>query len=201
MCSSSWRAVRLVAVCSGLILAATATIATQHRSDVLRIPAPEPRSFEVALDELVIEAPSPEFPLASGRVPSDVTLGLRRGRLVSATVANAGSIYGLVLAGRRMRAAFPGVDFALVLYDAGAPRTPATRALLTREVGLILDSNQTPGTLVSPSVEVRAVPGVPGAFVARAADPLAAVELAKLLHGKPGVRSAYPLLKRQEFPR
>src|SRR3972149_8177373 len=104
---------------------------------------------------------------------------------------------------KALQAANPGADYYLVLYEPGRPRTKATRRLLTRAVALLLDPGTSPqGVLAGlPGGGLRAVPGVADGYVVEAAEPLAAVELADELRRGGGVRNAYPLLKRQQFPR
>ncbi len=115
----------------------------------------------------------------------------------------AGTPQDLLVIAQRLRAANPGAEANLVLYEPGLPKTSANRRLLTREVGLMVEQGEDPRGIVSGlSVQsLRAVPGVPGGYVVEATDPWAALELADTLRQTGGVRSAYPLLKRGFFPR
>ena len=91
-----------------------------------------------------------------------------------------------------LKAANPGAEFHLVLYAPGRAKTRASRGLLTREVGLILEQEADPRNAVAGLSVVSIRPaGVSGAYVIEAEDPLAALRLAAELRGRPGVKEAY----------
>jgi hypothetical protein len=102
-----------------------------------------------------------------------------------------------------LKAANPGAEAHVILLEPGLPQSSATRRLLTREVGVVLEAGKDPQDLMAdlPAGSIRAVPGVPGGYVVEAADPLAALTVADALRRRPGVQSAYPLFKRAYFPR
>jgi hypothetical protein len=104
---------------------------------------------------------------------------------------------------RDLRAANPGAEAHLVLYAPGRPRSEATRRLLTREVGLLLEAEADLQAVIAglPVTALRPVPGAPGGYVADATGALAALELAEALAKRPGVKAAYPLLRRQYVKR
>ena len=83
-------------------------------------------------------------------------------------------------------------------YEADRPRTEAARRLLGRDVALMLVDNRDPvGVLRAfPTASVRPVESVPLSYVVEAADPLEALRIAGAIRNAPGVRAAYPLLRR-----
>lgn len=118
-------------------------------------------------------------------------------------VSNITSPVDLSMMATAMKAANPGAEAHLILYEPGLPQSKATRRLLTREVGLLIEQGEDPQNLLAGLLagSIRSVPGVPGGYVVEASDPIAALNLADALRQRPGVRSAYPLLKRAYFPR
>jgi hypothetical protein len=157
---------------------------------LITIHAPHPQQWELALDE--IELDWSKTPGAKERAPREVVAVL--------------GVTGLDALRKRAKAlkdANPGAESHLVLYEPGLPRSTASRRLLTRHVGLLLDQNVDPQSLLSglPGGRIKKVPGVPDGYTVEAEDPLAALELADALRLRPGVRSAYPLLQRQQSKR
>jgi hypothetical protein len=75
--------------------------------------------------------------------------------------------------------------------------------VLTNEVAVILSDSADPDGVVQAYAahDPRPLEAVPGAYVLSARDPLAAVDLADQLRAQPGVKTAYPLLQRQQFRR
>jgi hypothetical protein len=162
----------------------------------------------VALEE--VELDWSVDPGAKGRTPASHTVAIPGSRVVereaaraAVAVAGAASPADVLMISTALKAANPGAEAHLVLYEPGLPRNKANRRLLTREVGLLVELGEDPqGVLAGlPAGPIRAVPGVPGGYVVEAADPIAALDLADALRQRPGVRSAYPLLKRLYFRR
>jgi hypothetical protein len=102
-----------------------------------------------------------------------------------------------------LMAANPGSETSLVLYEPGLPKSKRTRQFLTREVGLLMEQGVDPRGILAdrPAGTVRPVPGVPDGYVVATPDPLAALDFAEAVRQQPGVRSAYPLLKRHHIKR
>lgn len=175
---------------------------------VVTIHAPHPQSLELALDEIELDwsaAPGAkaQAPAQSAIAVAGTTILERSAARAVVAVAGATTPQDLLTSALALQAANPGAEGYLVLYEPGLPKTLATRQLLTREVALVLEPGQDPvGALAGlPSGAVRPIRGVPDAYAVLAPDPLAALDLADALRQRPGVRSAYPLLKRQQFPR
>jgi hypothetical protein len=104
---------------------------------------------------------------------------------------------------RELEARNPGRSGYLVLYASGQPRTDATRQLLGRTVAVLFAHHWDPSMTfrVVGALNARPVAALPDAYVVEASDPLAALDLAAALRVTPGVTTAYPLLKRMQFPR
>ncbi len=175
---------------------------------VITIHAPRPEQFELALDE--IELDWSRQPRAKELAPAQHAAPTARARLVEkqavraiASVSGVADSADLLIEAKALKTANPGAEAHLVLYESKRPRNSATRRLLTREVGLLLEEGTDLKGLLSglPVVAIRPVPGVATGYVVEAADPIAALDLAETLRLRPGVRSAYPLLKRQYFKR
>jgi hypothetical protein len=171
------------------------------------IHTPHPEQLEIALDEVELEwIDSGDKTSVAAKSPI-VTYGSRvvRSEPARAVVAISGiaSPMDLSMMAASLKAANPGAEAHLVLYEPGLPRNAATRRLLTREVGVVLEPGEDPQSLLTgiSAGSVRSVPGVPGGYVVDASDPIGALNLADALRRRPGVRSAYPLLKRAYFPR
>lgn len=190
-----------------LLAAAPAAFAGSPRIS-LRGPDAHPQEYEVALDEIELDwsrAPAGQGPGTGRRaaVRGEGTVLLREGARAILAIPPAAGTRELQARAEALRAANPGAEAFLVLYEPDHPRSQVTRRLLTREVGLVLEAGQDAAAAVAglPVEGLRPVAGVPGGFVVDAAEPLAAPELAEALSQRPGVRSAYPLLRRQFFRR
>jgi hypothetical protein len=174
---------------------------------LITVHTPHPEQLEIALDEVELEwTDLSEKKLAPAESPRMI-YGSRvvKSETARAVVAVTGiaSPMDLSMMATSLKAANPGAEAHLILYEPGLPRSTATRRLLTREVGVVLEQGEDPQSLLTgiSAGSVRSVSGVPGGYVIEASDPIAALNLADALRRHPGVRSAYPLLKRAYFPR
>ena len=170
--------------------------------------APSPRQYELALDEIgldwsgmpgaKVQPPAQSIVLIAGAA---VLEGEGSHALLS--VPKAATPADLLLIAEALKAANPGSEAHLVLYEPGSLKNRRTRQLLTRDVGLLMEKGVDPrGALPADLVTaLRPAPGVPDGYLISASDPLAAVDLASALLLQPGVRSAYPLLKRYQVKR
>lgn len=190
-------------------------LATQHKRQkplpagpLITIYAPHPEQLELALDEVELDWSGD--PGAKGQAPGHYAAVIPGTRVGDSDAARATIVLSgvtgpvdLSMTARALKAANPGAEYHLVLYQPGLPRSKETRRLLTHEVGMLLEQGEEPGGVLAglPVGPLRAVPGVPGGYVVETGDPMAALDLADQLRQRPGVRSAYPLLKRQHFPR
>jgi len=172
---------------------------------LVTIYAPQPKPFELALDEVELDwSGKPDAktstPAAAAIEVAGTKLAERSEQRAAFAVAGKKSMADMSVVAKALRAANPGAEAYLVLYEPGLPRSTATRQLLTREVGLLLEQDgDVQGALADVAAgAVRPVPGVPGGYVVEAEDPGAALDLATNLRQHPGVRTAYPLLKRQQ---
>jgi hypothetical protein len=177
-------------------------------STILDLHVPEPRTFELALDEVELDWAAD--PQAKNRGPGLAAALTARGTVIAreparARVALTGipDAAALTAEAAALRALNPGAAVHLVLYETQAPHTEATRRLLTTEVAVLMEAGRDPTPVVTGlgGKALRRVGSVPNAFVAEGDDPLAAVALADALRAQPGVQTAYPLLKRLRFPR
>lgn len=174
---------------------------------LITVHAPHQEQLEMALDEVELEwTDLSEKKLAPAETPMMIYGSqVVKSEAARAVVAVSGitSPMDLSMMATSLRAANSGAEVHLVLYEPGLPRSTATRRLLTREVGVVLEQREDPQSLLAviSAGSVRAVPGVPGGYIVEASDPLAALNLADALRRRPGVRSAYPLLKRAYFSR
>jgi hypothetical protein len=99
----------------------------------------------------------------------------------------------LVKAAKALKAANLDADVHLVVYAPGPHRSPATRRLLNQEVRLRMQPGAIPQrALVGLALAPRAIEGVPGEYMVVAREPMAALDLARVLRQRPGVGSAYP---------
>jgi hypothetical protein len=188
--------------------AGTGKLAHQVGGTLITILTPRQQEFELALDE--VEMDWGRTPGAKARalgrqanpagVARIVDSGDVRARAEFPPVANVTELEARAAA---LRAANPGAEVHLVMYEPGRTRSKATRRLLTREVGLLLEPGESPQQAVAglPVTDVRPVAGVSGGYVVDATDSFAALDLADALRQRSGVRSAYPLLRRQYVPR
>lgn len=174
---------------------------------LITVHTPHPEQFEMALDEIQLEWTDPgEKKLAPAQTPIMIYgTQVLKSEAFRAAVAVSGitSPTDLSMMAAALKAANPGAEAHLILYEPGLPQSEATRRLLTREVGLVLEQGEDPQSLLTglPAGSIRSVPGVPGGYVVEVSDPITALNVADALRRRAGVRSAYPLLKRQHFPR
>lgn len=174
---------------------------------LITVHTPHPEQFEIALDEIQLEWTDPgEKKLAPAGTPIMI-YGTRvlesEGLRTVVAVSGITSPINLSMMATALKAANSGAEAHLILYEPGLPRSKATRRLLTREVGFVLEQGEDPQSLLAgmPTGSIRSVPGAPGGYVVEASDPIAALNLADALRQRSGVRSAYPLLKQAYFPR
>lgn len=174
---------------------------------LITIRTPHPEQFEIALDEIELEWRDPRKKQITAPETPIMVYGAR---LIDAEVSRAvvavsdiSSPEDLSAMTISLKAANPGAEAHLVLFEPGLPRTRSTRRLLTREVGVLLEQGVDPHTLLMdlPADTVRSVPGVPEGYVIETVDPMAALAVADALQQRRGVRSAYPLLKYSFSPR
>jgi hypothetical protein len=172
---------------------------------LVTIYAPSPKSFELALDEVELDwSGKPDTkktaPAAAAIEVDGAKLAERGEQRAAFAVAGKKSLKDLSDVTKALKVANPETEAYLVLYEPGFPRSKATRQLLTREVGLLVEEEEdVQGVLAKITAgSVRPVPGVPGGYVVEAEDPGAALDLAEALRQQPGVRTAYPLLRRQQ---
>ena len=174
---------------------------------LITIHAPHPEQLELALDEVELDWSGARG--VKGSAPAALAVEIAGTRLVRreavravVEVSGVADRQHLAMLAAALKAANPGAEAHLVVYQPGLPRGTASRRLLTREVGLLLEPGEEGRVLAGLAVDaVRAVPGVPGGYVVDAGEPLATVDLADALRTRPGVRSAHPILKRAVFPR
>lgn len=175
---------------------------------LITIRAPHAQQFEISMDEAELDwsrvpgVKGREYgrqasPVGDARI---VESGGVRARVVFGRVTSTAELEAMVTALQR---ANPGADAYLVLYELGRPKSKWTRRLLTREVGLIMAQGEDPKPAIAglPVATMRPVANTGDGYVIEATHPLAALELAETLLQRPGVRSAYPLLKRSYIPR
>jgi hypothetical protein len=168
------------------------------------------QQYELALDELQIEWGSGPGPKEQRPGPAQSVV-LSPGQTVLETegtqallsipaVATPGDLLPILSA---VKSANPGCEVNLVLYEPGLPRGRRARQFLTREVGLLMEKGIDSRSALDarPAGAIRPVPGVPEGYVLETPNPLAALERANALYQQPGVRSAYPLLKRYHVKR
>ena len=175
---------------------------------LITVRAPQPQQFEIALDEIELDwsvdpgAKVRQPAQAPALIPGTAILESQATRAL-VSVPGVTDPKDLLPTAVALKAANPGSDVHLALYEPGLPKSRATRRLLTREVGLLMERGEAPTQVLGglSAASVRPVPGVADGYVVEAADPLAALDLAEALRQRPGVRSAYPLLKRHYFPR
>ncbi|PWB44813.1 MAG: hypothetical protein C3F12_10490 [Candidatus Methylomirabilota bacterium] len=164
--------------------------------------APHREQYEVVLDTIELQWPMSD----KGGVPAvDTPVMVYGARVVDSEASRAvvalseiTTLADLSAMTAALKAVNPGVDIYPVLFESGLPHSKSTRRLLTREVGLLVEEGIDVQDLVAGLAvrSVRSIPGVPGGYVVDASDPIATLTLAEALRERPGVRSAYPLLKR-----
>lgn len=175
------------------------------RSVEIAVRTPAPARFEVALDEVELEWRDERgrvraMPAPATTPRSAVARTTAGGTVFS--VRETGGLDDLRAVARGLEERNPGAVAYLVLYEAEKPRSAATRQLLGREVAVIFkDAREAEPVLASRGARSRPVTSVPGAYVVEAADPLGSLALADELSALPNVQTAYPMLRRQLFPR
>jgi hypothetical protein len=174
---------------------------------LITVHLPHPKQYEIALDEIELEwidrghtaqayAKTPTMIVGSRVVKSEASRA-------AVVVSGITSPMDLSMMAAALKAANPGAEAHLILYEPGLPRSKASRRLLTREVGVVLGEEDDPQRLFAdvPVESIRSAPGVPGGYVVETSDPMTALNVADLLRQRPEVRSTYPLLKRTYFTR
>lgn len=194
--------------CLSLIIFFPAIASTQTSLQIeVVVRTPNPERFEVAVDELELQwrgergaardqirtpRPIPRAPVARN-LPGRAVLAPR----------GVTTLQDLTTLVREVEAQNPDGTAQLVLYQAGRPRSEATRRLLGREVAVLLVEGPEGDAALSrlTSMQPRPVASVPRAYIVEAADPLGALDLAERLRTEPGVKTAYSLLQQRAFPR
>lgn len=174
---------------------------------LITVHLPHPKQYEIALDEIELEwtdrgrtaqtyVKTPTMIVGSRVVKSETSRA-------AVAVSDITSPMDLSMMAAALKAANPGAEAHLILYEPGLPRNKASRRLLTREVGVVLGEEDDPQRLFAdvPVESIRSAPGVSGGYVVETSDPMTALHIADLLRQRPEVRSAYPLLKRTYFTR
>ena len=167
----------------------------------ITINAPNPEQFDVALDEVELRWPErarPTLAVATRPVPRATVKSTEADRTLL-NVATTHSLEQMRSVLQELQTIVPSAVAHLVLYESGKQRSPGSRCLLGREVGVIVDPNADAKRILANAGarNVRALDAVPGGYVVLASDPVATLELATALMASPGVRSAYPLILRQ----
>lgn len=170
------------------------------------IPMPEPRSFQLALDEFELDWPMATEVARGERTPAAVpgTTIVSHDRTRTVVRVNAArSADALKQTLAAVLVANPEARGELVVYDAGRPQTDTTRRLLTSDVALLLEEGVVLQDVIAKidGLDAKAVRGAPRGYVIRCTDPLAALDVAKALATIEGVKRAYPLLKRTRVTR
>jgi hypothetical protein len=195
-----WLAAALLCTCGSL--AGAQPVKRAPDGPLVTIHAPHALRLELALDE--VELDWSRAPDANTQTPGSRVLPAGDARIAETDHARARAVFAravdrqtLAAKARLLRDANPGAEVHLVVYEPGQPKSPATRKLLTREVGLLLEPDQDVAAVLAgfAASAPRPVPGVPAGYIVEAPDPLAAVDLADALRARPGVKAAYPLLR------
>jgi hypothetical protein len=175
---------------------------------VVTIHAPHAARFEVALDEVELDwsrvpGIKNQAPAHAAATVPGAAVARRNAHRATVAVPRAAALADLRATAMALEAANPGALTHLVLYEAGRPRSEATRRILTRDVGLLLEKGEDPVAVLAtvPAGSLSALPGVADAYVVDAGDPVSALALADALRADPRVRAAYPLLQRRAWPR
>lgn len=202
------RATLLLMACAVALAGSPATCDAGQRGRGVEIAVrtPTPQRFEVALDEVEVEWRDERGQVREGQKPAAATSRTAVQRTKPGgtvfSVRETGSVDDLRAVARGLEEQNPGAVAYLVLYDAGRPRSEASRQLLGREVAVIFnDAAQAEAILSARSAKYRPLKAVAGAYVVEAADALGALALADELDALPEVETAYPLLRRQHFTR
>jgi len=169
----------------------------------MTIHTPDAERVEIALDEIELQRVSQRAgPQAAAGTSHAVFQRETPGGSLF-TLRGAATVDQLTAYARELEAQNPGARAYLVLYEAGRARNDATRQLLGRDVAVLIDAASTADVVLRPfsGYPTRAVESVSHAYVLEALDPLGALALADQLRATPGVKTAYPLLKRRQFLR
>lgn len=173
----------------------------------LTLQTPGTEQLDLALDEIELQwrntrGLSEEVSRAATGTPRATVQTAGAGRVVFAARAVV-TLQDLGLLARQLEGQNRDSVAHLVLYEAGRPRSAATRRLLGREVAVMLSDGADPDAILKtvPAINVRPVATIPRAYVVEAADPVGALGLAETLRQTPGVDTAYPLLQRRQFSR
>lgn len=175
---------------------------------LITIHSPEPRQFELALDEMELDwshdaSARARAPGLAAREVLGARLAARDGVRAIFALSGVPDRPTLRAMAAALRGANPGAVPHLVLYEPGLPQGLASRLVLGPEVSLLLKPGEDPvAVLAGHTVGViRRVSGLPGAFLVEVGDPFDALALADALRTHPGVTNASPMLKRMFFPR
>ena len=175
---------------------------------LVTIHAPNTQRLELALDEVELHYPSStaaggSAPAASAVEVAGTRLDFAEGGRAIFALSSVTDLSSLHQAVTTLAAANPTAQPALVAYEPGLPKSNATLRLITHEVGLVLDPGQDVGAVVAglTIAAVRHVPGVSSGYVVVTSDPFDALQLADVLRQRPGVASAYPIVRRLIFGR
>jgi len=175
-----------------------ARAAAQAPASEIVIQTTVPERFVIAFDELAVESTTGRVDAALEQAAA--ALGhpakARAGRATLIVSASARSLEELEEARKALARSRPESRVLLVLYEAGRPPSPSSRALLPSDLALIMQPGVAPPAAArAPALGLRKL-GAPDTYGLSAPDPLAAVTLAETLRAAPGVRYAYPLVKR-----
>jgi hypothetical protein len=177
-------------------------LAQAPASITITIRTPEPRTFQLALDEVELDwserDPNRQLSRAATAIANTRIAIAERARAVMA-LTSVGNMQALAARSAALEAANPGAEAHYVLYEPGERRAQEARALLTARTAVLLEDDRDPSGVLAEYAARNPQPieGVPGGFLLQAADPLSAVDLAEALRVRIGVRVAYPLLERQ----
>jgi len=167
---------------------------TRPVSPRIPIATPEPVLFDLALDE--VELYWSQIPNGR-RLPSVSTGGVlgasivaQRGGLAIVKMAEVEGAEALRQVAATLQRANPGAVIKPVFYEAGVPRTGATRRIGTSAARLVVTAGMTPESVVgAAAVTMRPTPGPAGAYVLEASNPMAALDVTTMLRGRSGVTS------------
>jgi hypothetical protein len=167
---------------------------------------PQRLQLELALDEVELNFPAGQAggPGAAAAVEvAGSRLELADGRRAIFALSGVTDLAGLQQQVAALTAVNPTAEAVLVAYVPGVPRSSATLRLVTREIAILLEPGRDARAAIAglPAGPPRAVAGAPSGYVADAADPFKALEVAEALRQRPGVIAAYPIVRRLVFGR
>lgn len=188
---------------------ATQAVPVQSRPTAeIVIPMPEPRSYQVALDEIELDWSLAARAAGGERTPVAVAgtkIAAHDERRTVVRVEGAENVASFKQKLTATIAANPEARSELVVYESGRPKTDTSRHLLTSDVALVLEEGVALMDVLAKAkidgLDAKAVRGAPQGYVVRCADPLSAVDVARALGAVEGVRRAYALLKRARVTR